>query len=130
VWGYDQTLKIAYQATALSLYSLTFQPDHRHLLDVKHPRRIETHFRRPQLDLWQLSDTAWLLALRRPAQGKRSKRRKPIALARQLPFPQFSATGELPSGMLDQDGLEDNDLPEAESIDLVGIAPRSLQACL
>lgn len=45
VWVYEGSLKIEYQATALSLYSLTFQPDHKHILDVKNPRRIETHFR-------------------------------------------------------------------------------------
>ena len=33
---------------------------------VKNARRLETHFHSPQLDLWQLSDTEWLLALRRP----------------------------------------------------------------
>jgi hypothetical protein len=93
VWVYEGTLKIEYQATALSLYSITFQPDHKHILDVKNPRRIETHFRSPQLDLWQISDTEWLLALRRPEQGKRRKRRKPVALAHQLPFPEFGATG-------------------------------------
>ncbi len=39
VWMYQGTLKIEYQATALSLYSITFQPDHQHILDVKNPRR-------------------------------------------------------------------------------------------
>jgi putative transposase len=92
VWVYDQTLKIEYQATALSLYSITCQPDHQHILDVKNPRRIETNFRSPQIDLWQLSDTEWPLALRRPEQ-QRSRRRKLVALARQLPLPEFGATG-------------------------------------
>ncbi len=66
VWVYEHTLKIEYQTTALSLYSLTFQPDHKQIAEVKNPRCIETLFRSPQLDLWQLSDTEWLLALRRP----------------------------------------------------------------
>jgi hypothetical protein len=57
-WVYEGTLKIEYQTTALSLYSITFQPDHKYILDVKNPRRIETHFRSPQLDLWQLSETS------------------------------------------------------------------------
>jgi hypothetical protein len=92
VWVYEGSLKIEYQAAALSLYSLTFQPDHKHILDVKNPRRIETHFRSPQLHLWQLSDTEWLLSLRRPEQ-KRSKRRKPAPLVRQLSFLEFDATG-------------------------------------
>jgi hypothetical protein len=36
VWVYDQTLNIEYQATALSLYSITFQPDHQHTSCVRH----------------------------------------------------------------------------------------------
>jgi hypothetical protein len=51
VWVYEGTLKIEYQATALSLYALTFQPDHEQIAKVTNPRRIETHFRSPQLDL-------------------------------------------------------------------------------
>jgi hypothetical protein len=93
VWVYEGTLKIEYQATALSLYSLTFQPDHEQIAEVKNPRRIETHFRSPQLDLWQLSDTEWLLALRRPEPGVRKKRTKIAALAEQLMLPEFGATG-------------------------------------
>ncbi len=64
MWVYERTLKIEYQATTLSLYSIAFQLDHQHILDVKNPQRIETHFRSPQLDLWQLSDAERLLALR------------------------------------------------------------------
>src|SRR5947209_6692273 len=41
VWMYEGTLKIEYQATALSEYSLTLQPDHKHIAEVKNPRRIE-----------------------------------------------------------------------------------------
>ena len=93
VWVYEGTLKIEYQATALSLYSLTFQPDHEQIAEVKNSRRIETHFRSPQLDLWQVSDTEWLLALRRPESGARKKRSKLVAPAQQLPLPEFGATG-------------------------------------
>ncbi len=92
VWVYEETLKIEYQTTALSLYSIVFQPDHKHILDVKNPRRIETHFRSPQLDLWQPTDTEWLLALRRPEQGKRKKRRT-LLVAVQLTFPDFAISG-------------------------------------
>ncbi len=66
VWMYEGTLKIEYQATALSEYALHLSPDHQRIEAVKNPRRIETHFRSPQLHLWQTSDTEWLLALRRP----------------------------------------------------------------
>jgi hypothetical protein len=75
VWMYEGTLKIEYQATSLSEYALSFSPDHKSIEAVKHPRRIETHFRSPQLQLWQTSDTEWLLALRQPERHKRKIRR-------------------------------------------------------
>ena len=93
VWVYEDTLKIDYQTTALSLYSLTFQPDHQQIAEVKNSRCIQTLFRSPQLDLWQLSDTEWLLALRRPEPVTRKKLGKSVPLARQLPLPSFGATG-------------------------------------
>jgi hypothetical protein len=92
VWVYEDTLKIAYQATTLSLYAFTFQPDHKQIAEVKNPRRIQTLFRSPQLDLWRLSDTEWLLALRRPEPVTRKKQGKIVALARQLLLPEFGAT--------------------------------------
>ncbi len=92
VWVYEGTLKIEYQATALSLYSVRLSPDQQ-ITEVTNPRRIETHFRSPQLDLWQVSDTEWLLALRRPETGPRKKRSKIVALAEQLTLPEFGATG-------------------------------------
>lgn len=93
VWMYEGTLKIEYQATALSEYALHVSPDHQRIEAVKNPRRIETHFRSPQLHLWQTSDTQWLLALRRPDPAPRRNRGKLVALARQLPLLEVSATG-------------------------------------
>jgi putative transposase len=93
VWVYEGTLKVEYQATALSLYSITLAPDQQQIAEVKHARRLETHFRSPQLDLWQLSDTEWLLALRRPEPVARRNRGKIVALAQQLPLPEVGATG-------------------------------------
>jgi transposase len=92
VWFYEGTLKIEYQTTALSLYSVRLAPDHQ-ITEVMNPRRLETRFRSPQLDLWQLSDTEWLLALRRPESGRRKKRSKIVALAEQLVLLEFGATG-------------------------------------
>jgi hypothetical protein len=93
VWVYEETLKIEYQTTALALYSLTFQPDHEQIAEVTNPRRIHTPFRSPQLDLWLLSETGWLLALRRPERVAQRNRGKIVALARQLPLPEVGATG-------------------------------------
>lgn len=92
VWVYEGTLKIEYQTTALSLYSVRFSPDQQ-ITEATNPRRLETRFRSPQLDLWQISDTEWLLALRRPEPGPRKKRSKVVALAEQLLLPEFGATG-------------------------------------
>lgn len=95
VWVYEETLKVEYQAIPLSQYAITLAPDHRQISEVTASRRIETHFRSPQLDLWQTGDTEWLLAVRRPAPGVRKKRSQLVALARQqpLPFPEFGAIG-------------------------------------
>ncbi|HEV2661928.1 MAG TPA: hypothetical protein VGU68_15065 [Ktedonobacteraceae bacterium] len=47
----------------------------------------------PQLDLWQLSETEWLLALRRPEPVTRKKPGKIVVAASQLVLPEFGATG-------------------------------------
>jgi len=93
VWVYEDTLKVEHQATTLSLYSVRFSPDQKQITEVKNARRLETHFRRPQIDLWQLSDTEWLLALRRPEPVARKKPSKIVARAVQLVLPEFGATG-------------------------------------
>ncbi len=93
VWVYEGNLKVEYQATALSLYEISIEKKTGEIAEIKNPRRLETHFRSPQLDLWQLSDTEWLLALRRPEPSPRKKASKIIALAQQLPLPIFGTTG-------------------------------------
>jgi hypothetical protein len=75
------------------LYSIAFQRWKEQIAEVIRARRLQTHFRSPQLHLWQLSDTEWLLALRRPDLAPRRSRGKIVALARQLPLLQWSATG-------------------------------------
>jgi hypothetical protein len=91
VWISEGTLKTEYQTTALSLYSVRLSSDQQ-ITEVTNPRRLETRFRSPQLDLWQLSETEWLLALRRPEPAPRRNRGKTVALARQLPLPEIGAT--------------------------------------
>src|SRR3989440_5812150 len=92
VWVYEHTLKVEHQATTLSLYSVCLSPDQQQITEVKNARRLETHFRSPQLDLWQLSETEWVLALRRPEPAARKKPGNIVPLARQLPLPDWSAT--------------------------------------
>jgi hypothetical protein len=93
VWIYEGTLKIEYQATALSLYSVRLSSDKKQIEEVKNPRRLETLFRSPQMDLWQVSNSEWLLALRRPEPVARKKPSKVVVLAEQLLLPEFGATG-------------------------------------
>ena len=90
---YEETLKVEYQPTALALYSLIMASDHEQIAEVRQARRIQTPFRSPQLALWQLSETEWLLALRRPDPALRRNRGKIVALARQLPLLDVNATG-------------------------------------
>jgi hypothetical protein len=90
---YEGTLKTEYQATTLSQYSVTFEPDHKRIAEVKRSHRIETYFRSPQLHLWRLSETEWLLALRRKESAPRKKPNKIVPLAEQLVLPEFGATG-------------------------------------
>ena len=81
-----------HRATTLSLYSVRLSPDQKQITEVKNARRLETHFRSPQLDLWRLSDTEWLLALRRPEPVARKRPRNIIPFVQQLPLPDFVAT--------------------------------------
>ena len=57
-------------------------------------------------------------------------RRPSLASALDLVLSVHSRASRPPSRMLDQHGLEDNDLTEGEPIDLIGIAPRGLQTGL
>ena len=75
------------------VYSIRLDAGQQQITEVKNARRIETHFRSPQLDLWRLSDTEWLLALRRPEPIARKKPGKIVPLAQQLVLPEFGATG-------------------------------------
>ncbi len=83
----------AYHGHASTVFAVAWSPDGRRIEAVKLAQRIETHFRSPQLHLWQTSDTEWLLALRRPDPAPRRDRSKIIPLARQLPLLDGSAHG-------------------------------------
>jgi hypothetical protein len=66
VWVYEGTLKIEYQATTLSKYTIELQEDRRHVREVSNPRLADTPFRSPQLTLIDLSPGEWLLYWRTP----------------------------------------------------------------
>lgn len=93
IWVYEGNLKVEYQATALAIYELSVEKDTGKIAKVTNARRLATHFRSAQLDLWQLSETEWLLALRRSEPAPRKKASKIVPLAVQLTLPSFEATG-------------------------------------
>jgi hypothetical protein len=74
IWMYEGTLKIEYQTSTLSEYTLHFSPDHQQIKAVSDFRRIETQFVSHQLHLWRRGETEWLLALRQPERSKRKTR--------------------------------------------------------
>ena len=69
---YEGTLKIEYQITTLSEYTLRFSTDHQQIQRVSNARRIETHFVSPQLHLWQRGETEWLLAFKQSERRTRT----------------------------------------------------------
>jgi len=92
MWIYENTLKVEHQATTLSLYFVRLDKNQQ-ITEVKDARRLEADVRSPQLDLWRISDTEWLLALGGPAPIARKKPGKVVVLAEQLVLPEFGATG-------------------------------------
>jgi hypothetical protein len=51
VWLYGEHLTVEFTGEALAQYTVIYQPDGRHLREVKEPRLFETPFRSPQLSL-------------------------------------------------------------------------------
>ncbi len=88
VWMYESMLKIEYQTTTLSEYTLRFSSDHKRIERVSNPRRIETQFVSPQLHLWRRGETEWLLALKQPERHKPKSRRLRADVV-QLRFPEM-----------------------------------------
>jgi transposase len=85
VWVYEGTLKIEYQATTLSKYTVQLQEDRRHVREVSNPRLADTPFRSPQLTLIDLSPTEWLLYWRTP-QRVPARRQQQVSGIVQLPL--------------------------------------------
>lgn len=84
VWLYRETLTVEFADQPIAQYSVTYQPDHTHLLNVTNPRLFETPYRSPQLPLWELGDGDWLKILwLGPHAPRRPKR---AAVGAQLPL--------------------------------------------
>lgn len=85
VWVYEETLKIEYQATTLSKYTVELQEDRRHVREVSNPRLADTPFRSPQLTLIDLSPGEWLLYWRTPTSAPARRKRQVPGIV-QLPL--------------------------------------------
>ena len=85
VWIYEGTLKIEYQATTLSKYTVELQEDHRHVREVSNPRLADTPFRSPQLALIDLRPDEWLLYWRTPVSAP-ARRKQQVPGIVQLPL--------------------------------------------
>jgi hypothetical protein len=85
VWVYEGTLKIEYQATTLSKYTVELQEDRRHVREVSNPRLADTPFRSPQLTLIDLSPGEWLLYWRTPQRVPARRKQQVLGIV-QLPL--------------------------------------------
>jgi putative transposase len=56
VWLSKEHLTIEFGDEPLSQYAVQYQPDEKHLRALVEPRRFETRYQSPQLDLWQSSE--------------------------------------------------------------------------
>jgi transposase len=64
VWLYKETLTIEFAEEPLSQFTVDYQPDRRHLRQVRRPRRFETRYQSPQLPLWEEGAVEWHLVQR------------------------------------------------------------------
>jgi putative transposase len=79
VWLYGETLTLEYADELLAQYTVRYQPDKAHLLNVAEPRLFATPYQSPQLPLWELSDSEWLKVMRRPDYAPRATRQEAVA---------------------------------------------------
>ncbi len=80
VWVYDGAIRLEYEAVLLSAYSFEWKRDGRHIREVTNPKVVQTHFRSPQLSLFELGPHEWLLCLRAPEYAPRRQNRTELAL--------------------------------------------------
>jgi transposase InsO family protein len=66
IWLYGETLLLEFSDEPLAQYSVSYEPDQRHLRDVVPRQLFETQYRSPQLPLWELCEGEWLKVLRVP----------------------------------------------------------------
>lgn len=82
VWLYGETLLLEFSDAPLAQYSVSYEPNRRHLRDIVPRQHFETHYQSPQLPLWDLDDGEWLKVLRIPP--ARPRRRPPPAVRQHM----------------------------------------------
>lgn len=73
----------------LSQYAVQYQPDEKHLRDIREPHHFETSYRTPQLDLWQSDAVEWHLVKRLSDYAPRQRKLKVVGDVVQAPFPEM-----------------------------------------
>ena len=53
VWLSKEHITVEYGDEPLSHYAVQYQPDEKHLSDIREPHHFETRYRTPQLDFWR-----------------------------------------------------------------------------
>jgi putative transposase len=86
IWLSKEHLTVEFGDEPLSQYAVKYQPDEKHLRDIVEPRRFETRYRSPQLELWQSGEVEWHLVRRLADYAPRRRQRMGGAVVQQPLF--------------------------------------------
>jgi hypothetical protein len=75
IWLYGETLLREFSDQPSAQYSVSYEPDRRHLRDVVPRQLFETQDRSPLLPLWELGEGEWLKVVRVPPPTLRRQRK-------------------------------------------------------
>ncbi len=87
VWLSKEHITVEYGDEPLSHYAVQYQPDEKHLRDIREPHHFETRYRTPQLDLWRSDAVEWHLVKRLPDYTPRPRKRMVVGEVVQASFP-------------------------------------------
>ncbi len=91
LWLSKEHITVEYGDEPLSQYAVQYQPDEKHLRDIREPHHFETRYRTPQLDLWQSDAVEWHAVSRLPDYAPRPRKRKVVGEVVQAALPEFEA---------------------------------------
>lgn len=86
VWLSKEHITVEYGDEPLTHYAVQYQPDEKHLRDIREPHHFETRYRTPQLDLWRSDAVEWHLVKRLPDYTPRPRKRKVVGEMVQASF--------------------------------------------